>query len=393
MHIHYRPYLRKKFSHSSTGTIYIRIVCESKYIYHNTQIELPVKNWDAKKRRVRKNHPNAVQLNDLIAQEQYQCQRAVIDFRLKGNDVTFDSIKQLFTITLNCTTIKQLFDRYVEANAVSGNRKYQMASAAKICIENGLPDSVEKVRESHLMKLKSVLGKKYKKNTTIGIFTRLFAALNWAVKMQIINVHPGKNVKLGSYEAKPAFLSETELLAIHAAAGRLKTHLQPICHMFLFACYTGLRFSDLTALRASQLVETANGPAIHLIAKKTGKQQVIPLLSQAAELWPAVVGKKYTNEYYNRSLKEIGKAAGIAQPLTSHLARHTFATIGLSKGIRIEYMQSFLGHSNIKTTQGYAKLMDKNKFEELAKMENKAVPAGFIHEPKPAGQFGVTGMA
>ncbi len=90
-------------------------------------------------------------------------------------------------------------------------------------------------------------------------------------------------------------------------------------------------------------------------------------MPEADQLFNDVKKLKVTNQYYNRCLKEIGSAAKVSAVLSSHLARHTFATIGINKGIKLEVMQSLLGHSDIKTPQGYAELFDTTKREELSK--------------------------
>lgn len=85
------------------------------------------------------------------------------------------------------------------------------------------------------------------------------------------------------------------------------------------------------------------------------------------KLLPEVTGFEITNQYYSRELKLIGDKAKLTQPITAHIARHAFATIALNSGAPIEIVQALMGHSDIKTTQIYAKLMDNTKAKALAK--------------------------
>ena len=78
---------------------------------------------------------------------------------------------------------------------------------------------------------------------------------------------------------------------------------------------------------------------------------------------------KMTNQVYNRELKLVGKAAGITFPLHSHLARHTFATFMLRNGAKIENVSKMLGHTNIKQTQRYAKVLAESVHEDFNKIE------------------------
>ena len=113
------------------------------------------------------------------------------------------------------------------------------------------------------------------------------------------------------------------------------------------------------------------------LAEKTGITETTPFVNQ---LLPPVVDvlKKYgmkvpqmSNQAYNRELKQVGTAAGIAYPLHSHLARHTFATYMLRNGVKIENLAKMLGHSNIKQTQRYAKVLAESVHEEFDMIEKK----------------------
>ena len=110
---------------------------------------------------------------------------------------------------------------------------------------------------------------------------------------------------------------------------------------------------------------------------KTKKLVRIPIIRQADNLisYP----KHFTNEMpffnvmssqpTNRYLKEIAKEAGIIKNVSFHVARHTFATNGLEFGIPLEVISQILGHSDLRTTQIYAKVSDKLKIEQMQKME------------------------
>jgi integrase len=111
---------------------------------------------------------------------------------------------------------------------------------------------------------------------------------------------------------------------------------------------------------------------------KTKLQVSIPLISKAKDLMP----KKYSanqdvfrvlsNQKTNQYLKEIIKAAGIDKNITFHSARHTLASNGLEMGIPIEVISKILGHTELKTTQIYAKVNDGLKYKEMLKLDGSA---------------------
>lgn len=140
---------------------------------------------------------------------------------------------------------------------------------------------------------------------------------------------------------------------------------------FLYACFTGLRFGDIEALTWGKLQTDGNGNTmLPYIQKKTGKQEYLPICSDAMLFLPDKTGKSSddliftlpNNGYTNIILKEWILSAGITKKITFHVARHTTATLLLSNNVPIEIISKILGHSDIKTTQDfYAAVMEKNK--------------------------------
>src|SRR5690606_34251677 len=159
--------------------------------------------------------------------------------------------------------------------------------------------------------------------------------------------------------------------------------LDTVRDMFLFCCYTGLAFADIEKLNEDDLVKDINGNKwIKTKRKKTKVLSSIPLLSIPEAIidkykdHPRVITKKtllpvYTNQRTNSYLKEIAIACGIKKTLTTHLARHTFATtVTLSNGVPIESVSKMLGHTSLKTTQIYARVLDSKISDDMEKLKN-----------------------
>jgi site-specific recombinase XerD len=151
----------------------------------------------------------------------------------------------------------------------------------------------------------------------------------------------------------------------------------------VFCCYTGLAFSDVAKLSKKNIIIGIDGKKQILIKRtKTDVTATIPLLSKVAN-----VLKKYeqsdfcifnekllpvkSNQKHNAYLKEIADLCGITKKLTTHTARHTFATLMLTKGASIETVSSMLGHTNIKTTQIYSKVIHEKVHTEMSNIENQ----------------------
>ena len=137
--------------------------------------------------------------------------------------------------------------------------------------------------------------------------------------------------------------------------------------IFLFSCFTGLAYIDVANLTEDNIVELDGRKWIMTKRQKTNIATNILLLEI-----PGMILEKYrpvrkerkllpviSNQKMNGYLKEIADLCGIKKHLTFHMARHTFATMSLSKGVPIESVSKMLGHTNIRTTQIYARITNK----------------------------------
>ena len=142
----------------------------------------------------------------------------------------------------------------------------------------------------------------------------------------------------------------------------------------MFQCYTGFSYSDFAKFDFERDVENRNGK--YIIAdrrKKTNEDYYIVLLSPAMKIL-----KKYnfklpviSNQQYNIMLKVAAQYAKINKRITTHVARHTFAVFALNNGVSMEVVAKMLGHSNIKTTQIYAKVLNREVEKGFDLLEKK----------------------
>ena len=160
--------------------------------------------------------------------------------------------------------------------------------------------------------------------------------------------------------------------------------LELVRDIFVFCCYTGLAYSDVKQLQFENIVIGINGDRwIKMARKKTKAISSIPILPPAEDIiekysmHPYVVDGKgvlpvLTNQKSNAYLKEIADVCGINKNLTTHLARHTFATtVTLSNGVSIATVSKMLGHRSLKTTQIYAKVLDSRIADEMELLKEK----------------------
>ncbi|WP_183572420.1 site-specific integrase [Mucilaginibacter sp. X5P1] len=160
--------------------------------------------------------------------------------------------------------------------------------------------------------------------------------------------------------------------------------LTQVRDIFLFCCFTGLAYADVKKLRRWDFVTGIDGEQwISIKRQKTDTPSRIPLLPAASTLMQRYVDHPncensgrvlpvLSNQKMNSYLKEIADVCGINKPITFHIARHTFATtVTLLNGVPIESVSKMLGHTNIKTTQHYAKILDIKVGADMALLKKK----------------------
>lgn len=177
-----------------------------------------------------------------------------------------------------------------------------------------------------------------------------------------------------------AFLNEAEILTLQHAALRTKKQ-RIIRDLFLFSCFTGICYADMKSLVWKQFEQDAHGDWwVTGNRCKTDTQYVVKLLPAALSILERyreggaerVFAFMPHLNTVDRSLKRIAVLCGIEKKLTFHCTRHTFATtITLSQGMPIETVSCLLGHTNIKTTQIYAKITNEKISRDMSALTER----------------------
>lgn len=181
-----------------------------------------------------------------------------------------------------------------------------------------------------------------------------------------IKVDPFANYKIRLKKVDRGYLTQEEVEAIMAKKFSTK-RLEQVRDIFVFSCFCGLAYIDVKKLRKENIRTSFDGN-LWIMGKreKTDVAFSIPLLDipkKILEKYEATLPDNRilpvpSNQKMNAYLKEIGDLCEINKEISFHLARHTFATLTLSKGVSIESVSKMLGHTNIKTTQIYARITD-----------------------------------
>jgi integrase len=203
------------------------------------------------------------------------------------------------------------------------------------------------------------------------------------IKYGLLARDPFVAFKLTKREVERIALTESEIERITNETFEI-TGTAIVRDIFLFSCYTGLAYADVEKLRKTDIVIGNDGEQ-WLISRrqKTDITARIPLLPPALGIiskyinHPRCTAKSMvlpvpSNQKVNEYLKIVANKCNITKTLTFHIARHTFATtVTLSNGVPIETVSKMLGHRNLKTTQHYAKILDKKIGDDMRRLREK----------------------
>lgn len=201
-----------------------------------------------------------------------------------------------------------------------------------------------------------------------------------AISQGIIDRDPFVGYKVKRVKKEIVYLTTEELKKLEMYQFKAE-RLQTVADMFIFCCYTGLAYNEMTNLEKSHIVKGFDGNEwINMKRLKTQQTLSIPLLTKSKFIiekynnaHEVKVLPSFSNQKFNAYLKEIADIVGIEKRLTHHLARRTFATtVLLFNDVPMEIVSELLGHSKITITQEhYAKVVNKKVSEQMNKLNSK----------------------
>lgn len=226
--------------------------------------------------------------------------------------------------------------------------------------------------KDYLCNVEKASGDPLATSTIASYFGSFRGALRQATKQKIIPFNPAKDIELPTIKTpKREHLTAEELKAVSKEECRYPV----LKRAFLFACLTGLRWSDVQKLTWSQIVESDEGWRIIFHQQKTDGLQYHDIPENAHQYLGdretdderVFKGLKYSS-YHNVALQRWMMKAGITKNITFHCARHTYAILQLQFGADIYTVSKLLGHKNLKTTQIYADIVDQKKKEAVNRL-------------------------
>lgn len=376
-----RFYARKnQVNKAGKAGIMIRITVNSESVQFSSKLDIEPELWDATNQKMLGATKAARAFNTLLDEIRTSLRNHYREVEKYEAYVTAEKVRNAFLgITVRQQTLlgtfrkhnedeKKLIGISVSAPTYAKHDRCLRRMEEYICTKYRLSDiALKEVSHSFVVGFEQFLrvDKACNQNTTAKFMQTLRKIILIARNNGWITADPFINYKIRLKKVDRGYLTEEELHRILQKKMPC-TRLEQVRDVFIFSCFTGLAYIDVRELTADNIRTSFDGKLwIMTHRHKTQTSVNVPLLKV-----PQMLLKKYegtlpdgrllpvlSNQKLNSYLKEIADLCGIEKNITFHLARHTFATtMTLAKGVPIETVSKMLGHTNIVTTQIYARI-------------------------------------
>lgn len=324
-------------------------------------------------------HAKEKQLNKQINEEIKKCKGIIESLRANGREINLTNFNLAFDTKkdTSCDSFLDfMYDEIQRRNMCDSTRRIHLIALEALRRSRTIR-TFSDLTPRNIQLFDTFLRREDPKReqTTIHSYhRRIKPYVNEAMRLELIEESPYKVFRdvRGKHKNRQP-LTQEELDAIRNLSIQ-NSYVANIRDMFIFCCYTGIAYADLQVFDYNTYVVMHNGMSyIDGSRTKTGTQFYTPILRPAMEILLRHDYKFHvpTVQAYNRNLKVIAEIIGLKKPLTSHIARHTFATtVVLANGIPIETLSKMLGHTKISVTQVYAKILNSSVEKQAEKLNS-----------------------
>ncbi len=354
----------------------------------NTKQFINPTDWSVELGRAKGRNNEARAINDVLEEIKASIHREYNDLTRKEILVTAEKVKNSFLgLGQEQYLLIELFEDSNESlkklfGITKTKATYQKAEVCKKHLSEYLKDEynrldidLREIKHSFIVGFENYLNTKCgcNPNTAAKFIQKFKSIIISAQRNGQLQSDPFANYKISLKKVERGYLTKEELKRVIKKKFN-NERLERIRDIFVFSCYTSLAYIDIKNLKKKHISEGFDGK-LWIITKrqKTDVKTVVPILDVAKMILDKYKGLPNdvllpipSNQKTNAYLKEIADICGINKNLTFHLARHTFATtITLSNGVPIETVSKMLGHTNIKTTQIYARITNEKVSNDM----------------------------
>ncbi|MBD5375449.1 MAG: site-specific integrase [Bacteroides sp.] len=389
---------RKKLLKNGDAPVYMRVTVDGRFLEASLKRGVNPKTWNEKRQRSAGRDRLSLELNDYLddtlakilkIHQRFADEKKIINPKtildewagriekpkmlceeFRTDNEKYRQRLEIGDVVLNTVLRNERAERYLGEFI---RKKYKAEDIPFSAIDNAF------VRDFHLFLR---VDKKQEQNTANKYCKILKRIVTLALDNKWMEVNPFQGVRFQAKATNRQFLTEKELATIMNKTFTLD-RLNVVRDIFVFCALTGLSFSDVEGLKPEHVsVDDDGNYWIHKARQKTKNVCSIPYLESARAIAEKYKGHPLcekrgvllpviSNQRMNSYLGEIAGICGINKPLTMHIARHSFACLALANGVSMEIIARMLGHSDIRTTKIYAKVIDKSIAEQMSGLASK----------------------
>jgi integrase len=368
----------KKLTAEGEALIQVEAVRDNEKRYLSTKVFIRPDQWDSLKREV-KNHPNMKTLNKYLYDFIAALEKRELDMILKGERFGLDDV--LGNKPQRMSFI-DFMNREIGLSHLKFSTQKNHYSTLKVLSLYKPNLLIHELTYTFLCDFESfLLDKGYHINTISKHMRHLKRYINLAINKDLFDIvkYPFRKYKIHHVESPRVHLTPEELKRLEKIDVGKRKALRKALDIFLFCCYTGLRFSDIVKIRRDNF-QYIDGKLWLIFSSTKTKANIRLPVYLLFEGKAVVLSEKYTvnpsffdininsNSNINKQLRVISQLAGIKKNISFHTARHTNATLLLYNGANITTVQKLLGHKSVKTTEIYSKIMDMTIVRDLEKI-------------------------
>ena len=375
--------------------IVTRVTVDGHVAQFNTKLEIQPDNWSVKMSKVIGHSSDSKQHNAQLEEIKASLHSIYHELQRKDNYVTAEKVKNEFLgISENHETLLSLFQKHNEdvkkligvSKSAGTYQKYEVTRRHLqkfMQLKYQITDiSLKEIKHLFVTDFEIYLLTTAVCNTnTTAKFMQFFKRIILIARNNgLIATDPFANYKIRLINVDRGYLTQEDVEKILKKEFAIK-RLELVRDIFIFSCFTGLSYIDVKNLTNKE-IRTSFDNNLWIMTKrqKTKVDSNILLLDVPKMIIEKYKGKSIndqvlpilSNQKMNAYLKEVGDLCEVDKELTFHLARHTFATtITLAKGVPIETVSKMLGHTNIRTTQIYARITDSKISNDMQALAGK----------------------
>jgi site-specific recombinase XerD len=389
-------YVRKNYvNKNGKAGIMIRVTLNGEICQFSSKLEIAPELWDTQRGKAAGKSLEASRLNALLDNIHASITNHYRTIEREDTLVTPEKIRNAFLgVTARQETLLGVFSQYNEnLKRLQGinkskttiekyDRAYRRLAGFMLTRYNITDIALREINYQFVIDFENYLRSDCGcgDNTTAKFMQYFRTIILTAKNNGWITADPFHNYKITFKKVDRGYLTDEELQKLMQKSFAIE-RLEHVRDLFIFCCFTGLAFVDVMSL-SQENIRTSFDGNLWIMTKrhKTDINVNVPLLKVPLMILDKYRGKlphgsllpKISNQKMNSYLKEIGDLCGIGKNLTTHLARHTFATTTtLSKGVPIETVSKMLGHAKIQTTQIYARITDNKISNDMNKLATR----------------------